>query len=198
MHWLQKEFGNACRAGRWDRFPDPMIEFSHVLLAIDIVILLILLAGAAWNAALPDRRIWPPPHRRSWQHVSTDPTGHPFGRFERDRKLIAPLDRPYAHHPPVRYNSPERGTLVGRRVRAGVPPVPTRHSPIPVMLEDGVLMISGVRIRPFHRGPHEYDLVLVVGQSPGANRLVGVFTPSLSWTDSAGIIAATARWLCAR
>ena len=48
-----------------------MQDFAYTVFAIDVVILFILLAGAVWSIALPDRRIWPPPHRRSWQQVLT-------------------------------------------------------------------------------------------------------------------------------
>ena len=46
-----------------------MPDFIYALFAIDVVILLITLAGTVWSVAYPDRRIWPPPHRYSWQHV---------------------------------------------------------------------------------------------------------------------------------
>ena len=48
-----------------------MPEFTYVLFAIDVVILLIVLAGTLWSVAFPDRRIWPPPYRHSWQQVLT-------------------------------------------------------------------------------------------------------------------------------
>ena len=41
-------------------------DFVYTLFAIDVVILLITLAGTLWSFAFPDRRIWPPPHRYSW------------------------------------------------------------------------------------------------------------------------------------
>ena len=43
----------------------------YALFAIDVVILLIVLTGAVWSVALPERRIWPPPYRHSWQQVLT-------------------------------------------------------------------------------------------------------------------------------
>ena len=46
-----------------------MQDFVCALFAVDVVILLITLAGTLWSFAFPDRRIWPPPHRYSWQHV---------------------------------------------------------------------------------------------------------------------------------
>ena len=48
-----------------------MSGFTHALFAIDVLILLMLLTGAFWSVALPDRRIWPPPYRYSWQQVLT-------------------------------------------------------------------------------------------------------------------------------
>ena len=48
-----------------------MPHFIHTLFAVDVVVLLIALAGTAWSVALPDRRIWPPPHRFSWQYSLT-------------------------------------------------------------------------------------------------------------------------------
>lgn len=39
-----------------------------ILFAIAVIILMALLAGTIWSAAVPDRRIWPPPDRHSWQY----------------------------------------------------------------------------------------------------------------------------------
>lgn len=41
---------------------------THTLFAVDVVVLLISLTGTVWSVAMPDRRIWPPPYRHSWQH----------------------------------------------------------------------------------------------------------------------------------
>lgn len=49
--------------------PADVPDFVYTLFAIDVVILLITLAGTLWSVVFPDRRIWPPPHRYSWQHV---------------------------------------------------------------------------------------------------------------------------------
>ena len=38
---------------------------------VAVAILIALLAGAVWSAAVPARRIWPPPGRRSWQYFLT-------------------------------------------------------------------------------------------------------------------------------
>ncbi len=48
-----------------------MPDFAYALFAIDVVILFILLTGAVWSVALPDRRIWPPPYQHSWQYSLT-------------------------------------------------------------------------------------------------------------------------------
>lgn len=43
----------------------------RTLFAIDLVVLFLLLAAIVWSVVRPDRRIWPPPARRSWQFVMT-------------------------------------------------------------------------------------------------------------------------------
>ena len=48
-----------------------MVEFAHALFAIAVVLLFILLAGSVWSAVFPERRVWPPPRRYSWQHLLT-------------------------------------------------------------------------------------------------------------------------------
>ena len=42
-----------------------------MLFGVAVVILIAMLAGVVWSAAVPGRRIWPPPGRRSWQYVLT-------------------------------------------------------------------------------------------------------------------------------
>ena len=42
-----------------------------LLFTVDVIALLTLLTGAAWSVALPQKRIWPPPGRRSWQYRLT-------------------------------------------------------------------------------------------------------------------------------
>ena len=42
---------------------------SSILFGVAVVILLAALAGAVWSAAVPERRLWPPPGRGSWPHV---------------------------------------------------------------------------------------------------------------------------------
>ena len=41
---------------------------STMLFGIAVVILLGAIAGAAWSAAVPERRLWPPPGRSSWPY----------------------------------------------------------------------------------------------------------------------------------
>ena len=48
-----------------------MKSVADLLFAIDVVILLALLIGAVWSVAFTERRIWPPPHRHSWQYILT-------------------------------------------------------------------------------------------------------------------------------
>ncbi len=40
-----------------------------VLFTLDLVAVFVLLAGVVWSVVCPERRIWPPPGRRSWQYV---------------------------------------------------------------------------------------------------------------------------------
>ena len=42
-----------------------------VLFAADVIVALVVLAGAIWSVAFPGSRLWPPPGRRSWQHLLT-------------------------------------------------------------------------------------------------------------------------------
>ena len=44
---------------------------SNILFGVAVAILIASLAGAVWSAAVPGRRIWPPPGRRSWQYFLT-------------------------------------------------------------------------------------------------------------------------------
>lgn len=45
--------------------------FTFALFVADVVLLAALLAGALWSVACPDRRVWPPPSRRSWRYRLT-------------------------------------------------------------------------------------------------------------------------------
>ena len=40
------------------------------LFIVDVVVLFVLLLGSMWSVALPEKRIWPPPGRQSWQYIS--------------------------------------------------------------------------------------------------------------------------------
>lgn len=44
---------------------------SNILFGIAVLILIALLAAVIWSAAVPARRIWPPPGRGSWQYRFT-------------------------------------------------------------------------------------------------------------------------------
>ncbi len=48
-----------------------MITLADLLFTADVIILLVLLMGAVWSVALPEKRIWPPPQKRSWQYMLT-------------------------------------------------------------------------------------------------------------------------------
>ena len=37
---------------------------------VDVIVLFILLLGSMWSVASPEKRIWPPPGRQSWQYMS--------------------------------------------------------------------------------------------------------------------------------
>jgi protein-S-isoprenylcysteine O-methyltransferase Ste14 len=41
------------------------------IFAADVGILIVLLAGAIWSVAFPERRLWPPPAKGSWQYRLT-------------------------------------------------------------------------------------------------------------------------------
>ena len=44
---------------------------STILFGVAVVINVAMLVGTVWSVVLPDRRIWPPPGRRSWQYFLT-------------------------------------------------------------------------------------------------------------------------------
>ena len=48
-----------------------MRNFTYILFATDVAILMVGLVGMLWSIFVPDKRIWPPPGRRSWQWVLT-------------------------------------------------------------------------------------------------------------------------------
>ena len=43
----------------------------ELIFIVDVVALFVLLIGAIWSVAVPNKRIWPPPSKRTWQHLST-------------------------------------------------------------------------------------------------------------------------------
>lgn len=43
------------------------MSFRYVIFFLDVILNLLLLLGAVWSIAKPQRRIWPPPNRKSWQ-----------------------------------------------------------------------------------------------------------------------------------
>jgi len=48
-----------------------MIEVVDLIFIIDVIALFVLLVGVLWSVAVPEKSIWPPPSKRSWQHTST-------------------------------------------------------------------------------------------------------------------------------
>ena len=52
-------------------FPDDMDGITAAVFMVDTVVVFVLLTGIVWSVVRPDRRIWPPPGRRSWQYGLT-------------------------------------------------------------------------------------------------------------------------------
>ncbi len=48
-----------------------MKSLANVLFTANAVTLVVLLIGAVWSVAFPEKRIWPPPRKHSWQHMLT-------------------------------------------------------------------------------------------------------------------------------
>ena len=48
-----------------------MPNLTYTIFAADLAIPIVLLAGVLWSIWVPDKRIWPPPRRCSWQWVLT-------------------------------------------------------------------------------------------------------------------------------
>jgi protein-S-isoprenylcysteine O-methyltransferase Ste14 len=46
-----------------------MNRLSELLFTADVIILMVLLVGTVWSVAFPEKRIWPPPRKRSWQYL---------------------------------------------------------------------------------------------------------------------------------
>ena len=49
----------------------PVNGIVDLLFLLDVIILFILLFGSIWSVVFPEKRIWPPPRRPSWQYVLT-------------------------------------------------------------------------------------------------------------------------------
>lgn len=47
------------------------MSIKALVLAVDLLVHYLLLVGKVWSVAAPDRRIWPPPGRKSWQYLLT-------------------------------------------------------------------------------------------------------------------------------
>lgn len=48
-----------------------MKNIAEIIFVTDAMLLYLLLFGAVWSVAFPQKRIWPPPGKRSWQHRLT-------------------------------------------------------------------------------------------------------------------------------
>ena len=52
-----------------------MVEFlksvKGILFVLDLAVHYVLLFGIVWSVAIPNKRIWPPPKKRSWQYIIT-------------------------------------------------------------------------------------------------------------------------------
>ncbi len=44
---------------------------TQMIFTVNIIVIFLLLASIVWSVVRPDRRVWPPPGRRSWQYVLT-------------------------------------------------------------------------------------------------------------------------------
>jgi protein-S-isoprenylcysteine O-methyltransferase Ste14 len=47
------------------------VSITETVFAADVAALYVLLVGAGWSIARPAQRVWPPPHRLTWQHRLT-------------------------------------------------------------------------------------------------------------------------------
>jgi len=48
-----------------------MAHLQKTIFLVDVVINCILLLGVAWSIRFPERRIWPPPRKRSWRYSAS-------------------------------------------------------------------------------------------------------------------------------
>jgi protein-S-isoprenylcysteine O-methyltransferase Ste14 len=48
-----------------------MIDYVVLIFIIDMFALLVLLIGIIWSVAVPKKRIWPPPSKRTWQYATS-------------------------------------------------------------------------------------------------------------------------------
>ena len=44
---------------------------TQMIFTVNIIVIFLLLASIVWSVVRPDRRVWPPPGRRSWQYALT-------------------------------------------------------------------------------------------------------------------------------
>ncbi len=48
-----------------------MVDIKESIFIVDVVANYILLFGLVWSIMFPEKRIWPPPKKRSWQYSAT-------------------------------------------------------------------------------------------------------------------------------
>lgn len=46
-------------------------EITKVLFIVDLIVHYVLLAAIVWSVAVAEKRIWPPPRKKSWQYILT-------------------------------------------------------------------------------------------------------------------------------
>lgn len=56
---------------RNDNKYDYHLYIDTITFIVNIIVIFLLLASILWSVVRPDRRIWPPPGRRSWQYALT-------------------------------------------------------------------------------------------------------------------------------
>jgi protein-S-isoprenylcysteine O-methyltransferase Ste14 len=45
-----------------------MSKYVEVIFTVDLIVLIMLLIGALWSVAVPNKRTWPPPSNKAWQY----------------------------------------------------------------------------------------------------------------------------------